>query len=154
MAAVQNMTAFCDERGEKFLGICRPPNSTVLILVRIFLQRARTEDGGSRETPRLSLCLDWTVRRSLVELGQCSMRRAQDTALRPLPLTNPIKRTQSARNVLSSTTTLLYAQLIHRDPRDLATSRRKIALSALSQLLLDNARPSWMTGPPSVAIVK
>ncbi len=44
MEALQNMTALSDERGERFLGICPPPDSTVLDFVRIFVQRARTQD--------------------------------------------------------------------------------------------------------------
>ena len=47
MEAVQNMTALSDKRGERFLGICPPPDSTVLDFVRIFVQRARPEDVGS-----------------------------------------------------------------------------------------------------------
>jgi hypothetical protein len=44
MSAIQNMTALADERGERLLGICPPPDSTVLDFVRIFVQHARTED--------------------------------------------------------------------------------------------------------------
>jgi hypothetical protein len=47
MEALQNMTALSDERGERFLGICPPPDSTVLDFVRIFVQGARPEDIGS-----------------------------------------------------------------------------------------------------------
>ncbi len=48
MSAVQNMTVLADERGERLLGICPPPDSTVLDFVRIFVQHARTEDIGSQ----------------------------------------------------------------------------------------------------------
>jgi hypothetical protein len=44
MSAVQNMTALADERGERLLGICPPPDSTVLDFVRIYVQHAHTED--------------------------------------------------------------------------------------------------------------
>jgi hypothetical protein len=44
MSAIQNMTVLADERGERLLGICPPPDSTVLDFVRIFVQHARTED--------------------------------------------------------------------------------------------------------------
>jgi Rap1a immunity proteins len=44
MSAIQNMTALANERGERLLGICPPPDSTLLDFVRIFVQRARTED--------------------------------------------------------------------------------------------------------------
>jgi hypothetical protein len=47
MAAVQNMTALCDERGEKFLGICRPPNNCAYF-VRIFCN-ARVRKTADRE---------------------------------------------------------------------------------------------------------
>ena len=82
MAAVQNMTALCDERGEKFLGICRPPNSTVLILCGFFATRAYGRRRIERNA-RLSLCLDWT-RRSLVELGPMFDAPSHGPALRPL----------------------------------------------------------------------
>ncbi len=49
MAAIQNMTALADERGERLLGICPPPKSTVVDFVRIFVQHARTEDLGSQK---------------------------------------------------------------------------------------------------------
>jgi Rap1a immunity proteins len=48
MSAVQNMTVLADERGERLLGICPPPDSTVLDFVRVFVQYARTEDVGSQ----------------------------------------------------------------------------------------------------------
>jgi hypothetical protein len=48
MAAVQNMTVLADERGKRLLGICPPPDSTVVDFVRIFVQRARTQDVGSQ----------------------------------------------------------------------------------------------------------
>ena len=48
MSAVQNMTVRADERGKRLLGICPPPESTVLDFVRIFVQNARTEEVRSQ----------------------------------------------------------------------------------------------------------
>ena len=42
------MTVLADERGERLLGICPSPDSTVLDFVRVFVQYARTEDVGSQ----------------------------------------------------------------------------------------------------------
>ncbi len=76
------MTAL-DERGEKFLGTCRPPNSTVLILCGFFCNARVRKTADHKETPRLSLCLDWP-RRSLVELGPMFDAPSHGPALRPL----------------------------------------------------------------------
>ena len=62
MAAIQNMTALADERGERLLGICPPPNSTVVDFVRIFVQHARTEDLGSQKNAAAFALLDWPER--------------------------------------------------------------------------------------------
>jgi hypothetical protein len=48
MSAVQNMAVLADQRGERLLGICPPPESTVLDFVRIFVQHAHGEDVGSQ----------------------------------------------------------------------------------------------------------
>jgi len=43
MSAMQNMAVLVDESGTRLLGVCPPPDSTVMDFVRIFVQYARKQ---------------------------------------------------------------------------------------------------------------
>jgi hypothetical protein len=48
MSAVQNMSALVDESGERLLGVCAPPDTTLMDFVRTIVQHARElEDGNA-----------------------------------------------------------------------------------------------------------
>ena len=47
MSAVQNMSVLTDERGSRMLGICAPPESSVLDYVQIFVRSVRRKSAGA-----------------------------------------------------------------------------------------------------------
>jgi Rap1a immunity proteins len=47
MSAVQNMSVLTDERGGRLLGICAPPESSVLDYVQIFVRSVRRKSAGA-----------------------------------------------------------------------------------------------------------
>jgi hypothetical protein len=47
MSAVQNMSVLTDERGSRLLGICAPPESSVLDYVQIFVRSVRQKTAGA-----------------------------------------------------------------------------------------------------------
>jgi len=55
MSAVQNMSVLVDESGARLLGVCPPPDSTVLDFVKIFVQYSRKQKTREENAAALAL---------------------------------------------------------------------------------------------------
>jgi Rap1a immunity proteins len=49
MSAVQNMSVLTGERGDRLLGICAPPESSVLDYVQIFVRAVHRKSSGAND---------------------------------------------------------------------------------------------------------
>jgi hypothetical protein len=55
MSAVQNMTVLVDENGTRLLGVCPPPDSTVLDFIRVYVAYAGKKKGSGDNAAALAL---------------------------------------------------------------------------------------------------
>jgi hypothetical protein len=57
MSAVQNMSVLTDERGGRLLGICAPPESSVLDYVQIFVRALHRKSSGDNAAAQVVAAL-------------------------------------------------------------------------------------------------
>jgi hypothetical protein len=71
VSAIQNMSVLVGERGERLLGICPPPDSTIMDYVRIFVQYAHRHKMKANGNPAALALL------GLAEAFPCRGRKGQ-----------------------------------------------------------------------------